>query len=262
MVSLKDLLEAGVHYGHRTSRWDPKMARYIFGKRNSIHIIDLRETVRGLVKACRFLRSVARRGDWILLVGTKRQASAAVKAAAERIGMPSVTYRWLGGTLTNYRTIRQRLSRLIELEEMEETGKMALFSKKMVSMLTREKRKIHRNLDGIRVMDRLPAAMIVVDPRMERNAVHEANILNIPIVALLDTDADPDVVDIPIPGNDDAVRSVQLVAGALADAIAEGIALGQEGRQFEQAAAEPAQAPARPARAEEPPAEAPAHETE
>ena len=231
IVSIKDLLEAGVHYGHRTSRWNPKMGRYIFGKRNSIHIIDLRETISGLIRGARFLRSVASRGQWILWVGTKRQAAAAVEEEATGIGMPWVTYRWLGGALTNFRTIRDRLSRLEELEEMERSGRMALFGKKMVSMLRREERKIFRNLHGIRVMDRLPGALVVFDPKSERNAVHEANILDIPVVSLLDTDADPDVVDIVIPGNDDAVRSIQLVARVLGKAVEEGKMLAREGVQ-------------------------------
>jgi len=231
IVSIKDLLEAGVHYGHRTSRWNPKMERYIFGKRNSIHIIDLRETIRGLIRGAKFLRSVASRGEWVLWVGTKRQAATVVEKEATRLGMPWVTYRWLGGALTNFRTVRERLGRLEELEEMERSGRMALLGKKMVSMLRREERKIFRNLHGIRLMDRLPGALVVFDPQIERNAVHEANILDIPVVSLLDTDADPDLVDIVIPGNDDAVRSIELVVQVLGKAVEEGKMLAREGVQ-------------------------------
>ena len=226
IVTIKDLLEAGVHYGHRTSRWDPKMGKYIFGKRNSIHIIDLRETVRGLVTAYRFLRQVRAKGDYVLFVGTKRQAMATVKAQADALGQPSVTNRWLGGMLTNFKTIRNRLKRLEEIETMEESGQFRFLSKKMISMLTREKRKILANLEGVRNMSRLPGAIVVVDPLREHNAVHEANLLGIPIVALLDTDADPDDVDIIIPGNDDALRSIQLVIGVLGKAVEEGESLG------------------------------------
>jgi len=225
IVSIKDLLEAGVHYGHRTSRWNPKMAPYIFGKRNAIHIIDLRETVRGLVTAARFLRQVRARGESVLLVGTKRQAMGAIHAEAERLDLPYVTNRWLGGTLTNFTTIRQRLRRLEEIEGMEESGQIQYLSKKMIASLQREKRKILNNLEGVRNMNRLPGAVVVLDPRREHNAVHEANLLDIPIVALLDTDADPDLIDIAIPGNDDALRSIQLIIRVLGNAIEEGFTM-------------------------------------
>jgi small subunit ribosomal protein S2 len=253
IVSIKELLEAGVHYGHRTSRWNPKMERYIFGKRNAIHIIDLRETVRGLVRAVRFLRTVRGRGESVLLVGTKRQAAPVVQSEAVRLGLPYVTNRWLGGTLTNFGTIRQRLRRLEELEGMEKSGQMQLFSKKMISTLQREKRRIQSNLEGVRTMNRLPGALVVFDPRREHNAVHEANILGIPIVALLDTDSDPDLIDIPIPGNDDALRSIQLAVTVLGRALEEGAKAAADLAQVQQRAqaappsAQPKPGPQQPA---------------
>ena len=221
-VTLRELLDAGVHYGHRTSRRNPKMDRFIFGKRNSIHILDLRETIRGLIKATRFLRRIAEEGQPVLLVGTKRQAAGVIEECAHRAQMPYVNNRWLGGTLTNFRTIRSRLGRLEELENLETTGEMQKLSKKMVSALTREKRKIKSNLEGIRTMVRLPGAMVVIDPRREKNAIAEAVKLGIPVIALLDTDADPTLVDIAIPGNDDAIRAIQLVTNKLTDAYVAG----------------------------------------
>ena len=222
IVTLRELLDAGVHYGHRTSRRNPKMDRYIFGKRNAIHIIDLRETIRGLIKATRFLRRIAEDGSSVLLVGTKRQAASVVQEAAGRSQLPYVNNRWLGGTLTNFRTIRSRLGRLEQLEALEETGEIATYSKKMIASLQREKRKIKANLEGIRKMTRLPGALIVIDPRREKIAVYEAFKLGIPVVALTDTDADPDLVDIPIPGNDDAIRCIQLVIDKLTNAFVAG----------------------------------------
>jgi small subunit ribosomal protein S2 len=198
------------------------MAPFIFGKRNLIHIIDVKETVRGLIRACHFLGRIASTGEQILFVGTKRQIKAVVEAEATRCGMPYVTERWIGGTLTNYQTIRARLSRLEELERMEADGSMELLSKKLQSMLRREMRKIKRNLDGIRTLGKPPAAMVLVDPRREQIALHEAEKMNIPTVCLLDTDCDPDLVDIPIPGNDDAMRSVQVILSRLSEAIIEG----------------------------------------
>jgi small subunit ribosomal protein S2 len=256
IVQVKDLIEAGVHFGHRASRWNPKMRPYIYGKRNLIHIIDLRETVRGLLRAYRFLAKVASSGSLVLFVGTKRQAREAVEREANRCGMPYVSERWLGGTLTNYRTIRERLKRLQELEAMwlpehEDpkkvdlagymrgmlsdlgTGKLELskspesapirgYSKKMVATLNRELMKIQRNLSGIREMNRLPDALVVVDPRRENIAVKEAKRMGVATVALIDTDSDPDEVDLPIPGNDDSIRSIELVLSRLADAVLEG----------------------------------------
>lgn len=221
-IVVKDILKAGVHFGHRTSRWNPKMRPYIYGRRNLIHIIDLKETVRGLIRSQRYLRSVASHGGLILFVGTKRQAAEPVELAARECNMPFVNERWLGGTLTNFRTIRSRLKRLEELESLEADGTMATYSKKYQSTLNREHRKIHRNLSGIRDMSRLPEAIVVVDPKKEHNCIREAKILGIKVVALIDTDSDPDTVDLPIPGNDDSIRSIRLILQYLTDAILEG----------------------------------------
>lgn len=221
-IAVKEILDAGVHFGHRTSRWNPKMRPYIYGRRNLIHIIDIRETVRGLLRARRYLSKVAAQGSLILFCGTKRQAAEPVESAATACGMPYVTERWLGGTLTNFRTVRMRLKRLEELEALEESGELATYSKKMQSTLRREQRKIFRNLNGIRDMNRLPEAIIVVDPNKEKNCVREARILGVKVVGLLDTDCDPDVVDLAIPGNDDSIRSIRLVLDFLRDAIIEG----------------------------------------
>jgi len=219
---VQDILDAGVHFGHRTSRWNPKMRPYIYGKRNLIHIIDIRETVRGILRAQKYLRQVAGQGSLILFVGTKRQAQEAVREAAESCGMPYVTERWLGGTLTNFRTIRSRLKRLEELEELEESGELGRFSKKMQASLMREKWKIYRNLNGIRHMNRLPEAVVIVDPHKEHNCVHEARIVGAKVAALIDTDSDPDLVDLPIPGNDDSIRSIRLVLEFLTQSVNEG----------------------------------------
>jgi small subunit ribosomal protein S2 len=204
------------------SRWNPKMEPYIYGRRNLIHIIDIRETVKGLLRAKKFLISVVSRGDDVLMVGTKRQARHAVTQHAQRVGMPYVTKRWLGGILTNFRTIRSRLSRLDELEAAEADGRLQHYSKKAIAMHNRELRKIRSNLDGIRSMDKLPSALIVVDVRREHLAVREAKKLGIPTVCLIDTDSDPDYADIPIPGNDDSMRSIETVIAHLAEAVEEG----------------------------------------
>jgi small subunit ribosomal protein S2 len=219
---VKDFIDAGVHYGHRASRWNPKMKPYIYGKRNLIHIIDLKETVRGLLRAIKFFNRVAASNGLILFVGTKRQAADTIIAQCNRSGMPYVTERWLGGTLTNFRTIRSRLQRLEELENTLESEQALSYSKKMISTLSRERKKIERNLSGIRHMNRLPEALLVVDPRREHIAVAEARKLGIKVVALLDTDCDPDLIDLPIPGNDDSMRSIELVINRLTDAIIEG----------------------------------------
>jgi small subunit ribosomal protein S2 len=219
---VKDLIDAGVHYGHRVSRWNPKMKPYIYGKRNLIHIIDLKETVRGLLRANKFFNRVAASNGLILFVGTKRQAADTLIEQCQRSGMPYVTERWLGGTLTNFRTIRSRLERLEELENTLDGEQALSYSKKMISTLTRERRKIDRNLSGIRHMNRLPEALLVVDPRREHIAVAEARKLGIKVVALLDTDCDPDLIDLPIPGNDDSMRSIELVVSLLTDAIRDG----------------------------------------
>lgn len=216
------MIDAGVHFGHRTSLWNPKMAPYIFGKKNQIHILDIRETLRGLLRAKKYLSQVAANNSLILFVGTKRQAGEAVEEHAARCGMPFIAERWLGGTLTNFRTIRSRLGRLEELEEMRSSGAIENYSKKMQSALNREYRKMYRNLNGLRSMNRLPECLVIVDPGKERNAVREAKRLGIATVALIDTDSDPDAIDLPIPGNDDGIRSVDLIIKELADAVMTG----------------------------------------
>ena len=221
-IVVKDILDAGVHYGHRSSRWNPKMRPYIYGRRNQIHIIDLKETIRGLIRAKKYLMRVAAQGSLILFVGTKRQAGASVEELASEVGMPFCTERWLGGTQTNFRTVRSRLKRLEELEAMQESGEIQAYSKKMQSTLMREYRKIYRNLNGIRDMNRLPECLVVVDPGKEKNAVHEARLLGIKVVSLIDTDSDPDLVDLVIPGNDDSLRSIRLVIQHLTDAVKQG----------------------------------------
>ena len=237
-IVVKDILEAGVHFGHRTSRWNPKMRPYIYGRRNKIHIIDLRETVRGLLRARKYLSKVAAQGSLILIVGTKRQASKAVAETGQKCGMPYVSERWLGGMLTNFRTIRNRLKRLEELEALESTGELDTYSKKQQSRLMRELRKIRRNLGGIRDMNRLPEAIVVVDPTKEHNCVKEARKLGIKVVALIDTDSDPDDVDLPIPGNDDSMRSISIILEHLGNAIATGAQAAPRKKEDPAAAAE------------------------
>lgn len=221
-VNVKELIEAGVHFGHRASRWNPKMAPYIYARKNLIHIIDVRETVRGLLRAKKYLTQVATGGSLVLFVGTKRQASDAVEREALRCGMPFVSERWLGGCLTNFRTVRSRLTRLEELEKLRSGEELATYSKKMQSALNREYRKMYRNLNGIRTMNRLPECLVVFDPKKEKNAVREARKLGVTTVALIDTDCDPDEVDLPIPGNDDGIRSIEIIARHLADAVLHG----------------------------------------
>ncbi len=221
-VLVKELIEAGVHFGHRASRWNPKMRPYVYGRRNLIHVIDVRETIRGLLRARRYLQQVAGAGSLVLFVGTKRQASETIERQAARCGMPFVADRWLGGTLTNFRTIRSRLTRLDELESLRASDEIGAYSKKMQSALAREHRKMYRNLNGIRNMNRLPECLVVVDPRKEKNAVREARKLGITTIALIDTDCDPDEVDLPIPGNDDSIRSIELIVTRLADAVLAG----------------------------------------
>jgi small subunit ribosomal protein S2 len=226
---VKELIESGVHFGHRASRWNPKMRPYIYAKRNLIHIIDVRETIRGLLRARSYLQQVAAQGSLALFVGTKRQAAEAVERHASRCGMPYVSERWLGGTLTNFRTIRSRLGRLEELESIRGSDEIDKYSKKMQSSLNREHRKMYRNLNGMRSMNRLPEAMVIIDPRKEKNAVREAQKLGVVTVALIDSDCDPDQIDLPIPGNDDSIRSIDLILRLLADAV-------DAGRQSSQAA--------------------------
>jgi small subunit ribosomal protein S2 len=219
---VQEMIEAGVHFGHRTSLWNPKMNPYIYGKKNQIHIMDIRETLRGMLRAKKYLSQVAAGGSLILIVGTKRQAGEAVEEQSLRCGMPFISERWLGGTLTNFRTIRSRLGRLEELEELRTSDKINDYSKKMQSSLNREYRKMYRNLNGLRTMNRLPECMVIVDPGKERNAVREAKSLGITTVALIDTDSDPSQIDLPIPGNDDGIRSIELILKQLADAIVAG----------------------------------------
>jgi len=219
---VNDLIQAGIHFGQRRSHWNPKMKPYIFGSRNKVHIIDIRETIKGLLTAKKFVRQTVADGKDVCFIGTKRQARGAIEQYASDVKMPWVTERWLGGTLTNFRTIRERLKRLIELEKLIESGEIETYSKKMAAQLLREKRKIHRNLAGIRDMNRLPGALFIVDVSREINALREAKTLNIPTIALIDTDGDPDVVDIPIPGNDDSMRSIEVVVRELCVAVTEG----------------------------------------
>jgi small subunit ribosomal protein S2 len=222
LVDLKELIRAGVHFGHRTSRWNPKMSPYILKKRNLIHIIDLRQTVRGLVTAKHLAEAVSQRGEYVLFVGTKRQARDIIKAEAERCNMPYVCERWPGGLLTNYATIRQRLERLVELENLDRTGEINRYSKKMISSLRREQRKINRNLGGVRNMKRLPGLLVVVDPQREHLAVKEGAKLAIPTIAWTDTDGDPSDLDVCVPANDDAIGSIQIFARTMADAVLTG----------------------------------------
>lgn len=216
---VQQLVDSGVHFGHRASRWNPKMAPYIYGRKNQIHVIDIRETVRGLLRAKKYISGVAGKGSLVLFVGTKRQATAAVEREALRCNMPFVSERWLGGALTNFRTIRSRMSRLEELEKIRSGEELQTYSKKMQSALAREYRKIFRNLNGLRVMNRLPECLVLVDPNKEKNAVREARALGIRTVALIDTDCDPDMIDLPIPGNDDGIRSIEIILAHLADAV-------------------------------------------
>jgi small subunit ribosomal protein S2 len=230
-VLVKDLIEAGVHFGHRASRWNPKMRPYIYARRNLIHIIDVRETIRGLLRARKYLQNVAAQGSLVLFVGTKRQASDTIQQQGLRCGMPFVSDRWLGGTLTNFRTIRSRLSRLEELEAIRSGEELATYSKKMQSALAREYRKMYRNLNGMRTMNRLPECMVIIDPRKEKNAVKEARKLGVTTLALIDTDCDPDEIDLAIPGNDDSIRSIELIVQLLADAVIAGRAQAAEVKQ-------------------------------
>jgi small subunit ribosomal protein S2 len=228
-VLVKQLIEAGVHFGHRASRWNPKMRPYIYARQNLIHIIDVRETVRGLLRAKKYLKQVTSGNGLVLFVGTKRQAAETIEREAERCGMPYVGDRWLGGTLTNFRTIRNRLARLEELEKLRNSDELSAYSKKMQSALNREYRKMFRNLHGMRTMGRLPECLVVIDPKKEKNAVKEAQKMGIATVALIDTDSDPDTIDLPIPGNDDSIRSIELIVQQLADAVLEAKTTVSEG---------------------------------
>lgn len=219
---VKDLIEAGIHFGQRSSSWNPKMGPYIYAKRNHIHIIDIKETVKGLLLAKKYVAKSVSEGKDVCFVGTKRQAREVIRQRVGDVKMHWVTERWLGGTLTNFRTIRARLKRLEELERIEESGELANYSKKMESQLRREKRKILRNLEGIRNMNKLPGAVVVIDVQREENAILEARKLGIPTICLIDTDGDPDLADIPIPGNDDSMRSIDVIIRELCAAVVEG----------------------------------------
>ena len=221
VISMKQLLEAGVHFGHQTRKWNPKMKEYIFTARNDIHILNLELTSEQVDKAYSFIRDVVASGKSVLFVGTKKQAQEAIKEEAERCGMFYINTRWLGGTLTNFKTIRNRIERLNKLNQMEKVGEFDLLPKKEVALLKQERDRLEKNLGGIKDMHELPGALFVVDPTNEKICVHEANILNIPVVSLVDTNCDPSNVTIVIPGNDDAIRSVKLIASAIADACIE-----------------------------------------
>ena len=235
VISMKQLLEAGVHFGHQTRRWNPKMAQYIFTERNGIYIIDLQKTVRKLEEAYMFIRELSANGQTVLFVGTKKQAQDSVREEAERAGAYFVNARWLGGMLTNFRTIRSRIARLHQLKEMSENGTFDLMPKKEVIKLNNEIVKLEKFLGGIQDMNKLPGALFIVDPRKEKIAVAEAKKLGIPVIAIVDTNCDPDDVDYVIPGNDDAIRAIRLIAAAMANAAI-------EGRQGEDAAVETVEA--------------------
>ncbi|MBP0959464.1 MAG: 30S ribosomal protein S2 [Oscillospiraceae bacterium] len=240
VVSMKQLLEAGVHFGHQTRRWNPKMATYIFTERNGIHIIDLQKTVKKLEEAYNFVHELSARGETVLFVGTKKQAGDSVKEEATRCGGYYVNARWLGGMMTNFKTIKKRVERLAQLRTMETDGTFDLLPKKEVSQLNLEIEKLEKFLGGIKEMDKLPGCLFIVDPRKEKIAVAEAKKLGIPIVAIVDTNCDPDDVDYVIPGNDDAIRAVKLIAGAIADAVIEG-RQGTEAAATEETAEEDAE---------------------
>lgn len=231
IISMKQLLEAGVHFGHQTRRWNPKMAPYIFTDRNGIYIIDLQKTVKKIEEAYNFVKELSAAGGTVLFVGTKKQAQEAIREEATRAGMFYVNQRWLGGMLTNFKTIRHRIERLLELEKMEAEGAFEALPKKEVAVLLREKEKLEKSVGGIKGMKKLPDALFVVDPRKERIAVAEARKLRIPIVAVVDTNCDPEEIDYVIPGNDDAIRAVRLLTSKIADAVLE----GRQGEQLAEA---------------------------
>jgi small subunit ribosomal protein S2 len=235
---MKQLLEAGVHFGHQTRRWNPKMKEYIFTERNGIYIIDLQKTVKKAEEAYYFVRDIAMQGESILFVGTKKQAQESIEQEARRCEMYFVNQRWLGGMLTNFKTMQSRIARLRKIDKMEADGDFNLLPKKEVIKLKAEREKLEKNLGGIKDMKRLPGAMFIVDPRKEHIAILEAHALGIPVVAIVDTNCDPDEVDYPIPGNDDAIRAVKLIASKIADAVLE----GRQGEQMESAAEESAKA--------------------
>ena len=237
VVSMKQLLEAGVHFGHQTRRWNPKMAEYIYCERNGIYISDLQKTVGKLEEAYNFVRDLSAKGETILFVGTKKQAAEAVREEADRCGMYYVNARWLGGMLTNFKTLRTRIDRLAQLKKMQEDGTFDMLPKKEVMKLLTEMEKLEKYLGGVKKMNKLPGAMFVVDPRKEHNAISEARKLGIPVVAIVDTNCDPDEVDYVIPANDDAIRAIRLIASTMANAVIEG-RQGQDAEAEETAAAE------------------------
>ncbi len=243
VVSMKQLLEAGVHFGHQTRRWNPKMASYIYTERNGIYIIDLQKTVKKLEEAYNFVRDLAASGETLLFVGTKKQAQEAIKEEAERVGMYYVNARWLGGMLTNFKTMRTRVERLNQLHKMQEDGTFAMLPKKEVAKLNLEIEKLEKYLGGVKDMKKLPGALFIVDPRKERNAIAEARKLHIPIVAIVDTNCDPDEIDYVIPGNDDAIRAIKLISATMANAVQEG-KQGEDTAEAAPAAEEAAEAPA------------------
>jgi len=251
VLTMKELLETGVHFGHRTRKWNPKMGRYIFTERKGIHIIDLEQTVDMFKKAYFFVRDRAAEGKEILFVGTKKQVQTTIAEEAKRCGAHYVNRRWLGGTLTNFATIKRSIKRMKDLEAMMEDGSIDYIPNKEAAKLKRELAKLQRNLDGLRHMERVPDILYVIDPDIEVNAVHEANILGIPVVSIVDTNCDPDPIDFPIPGNDDAIKATKLITSRIADAILE----GREGRQEEAEEAPAAAAPAEASAEAEPTAE-------
>ncbi|MCR5826234.1 MAG: 30S ribosomal protein S2 [Oscillospiraceae bacterium] len=237
VVSMKALLEAGVHFGHQTRRWNPKMAPYIYTERNGIYIIDLQKTVKKLEEAYSFVRSLSEEGKTLLFVGTKKQAQEAIRDEAQRCGMYYVNARWLGGMMTNFKTMRTRVDRLHQLKRMQEDGTFDMLPKKEVMKHMGEIEKLEKYLGGVKEMNRLPGALFIVDTRKERNAIAEAHKLGIPVVAIADTNCDPDEIDYPIPGNDDAIRAIRLISGIMANAMIE----GKQGEDTEEAAAEKAE---------------------
>ena len=264
---MRQMLEAGVHFGHQTRRWNPRMGRYIFTARNGIHILDLGKSVRALDEAIEKVREVVSAGEQVLFVGTKKQARRIVEQEAERCGMPYISNRWLGGTLTNFSTIQPQIINYSKLADQMAEGDMGPdLTKRERMMLTKEYERLHRFYGGLRGMKRVPGLVFIVDPTMETNAVAEARRLNIPIVAMCDTNSDPDQIDFPVPSNDDAIRAIQLITGRVAQAVLEGVAVGEVEQQFQaaqtpaEAAAEATEAEAASAGAEEAPAETPSAE--
>ena len=252
-VSMKSMLEAGVHFGHQTSRWNPKMSRYIFGERNGVHILDLQKTAKELKKACAFIKEEAKKGSKFLFVGTKKQAQEAIAAEAARAGVYCIHEKWLGGTLTNFQTVKKSIERMNELEKWEASGVFKAISKKEASRLSKELNRLQKLLGGIREMKVLPDVVFVIDPVDTAGAVRESHVLGIPVVAVCDTNCDPDLIDVPVPGNDDAARSIKLFCAAIADAVLEGKAEAEAAKQPAEVQAETEdgeKAPANPAMAQ------------